>query len=155
MQTHHKEILLNALALAGLLFLLRWLELRLVIIEHSFEIYASAIALIFTLLGIWLAMKITKPRKEIVIVEKEVTYDNFIFNDEECLRRNISKRELEVLSLLADGLSNAEIAERLFVSMNNVKTHVSKLLEKLEVSRRKQAIDKARRLGLISSHPKV
>ncbi len=155
MQTHHKEILLNALALAGLLFLLRWLELRLVIIEHSFEIYASAIALIFTLLGIWLAMKITKPRKEIVIVEKEVTYDNFIFNDKECLRRNISKRELEVLSLLADGLSNAEIAERLFVSMNNVKTHVSKLLEKLEVSRRKQAIDKARRLGLISSHPKV
>jgi len=149
MTNRYKEIFYYGTSLAALLIFLRWLEIRLLIIQHSFELYASIIALLFTLLGIWLATHLTKSKKEIVIIEKEVQIADFQFNSEECSRRNISKRELEVLSLMAEGLSNAEIADRLFVTMNTIKTHVSNLFEKLEVSRRTQAIDKSKKLGLL------
>ncbi|WP_315814746.1 hypothetical protein [Paraflavitalea speifideaquila] len=68
----HKYVILYGISMAVLLFLLRWLELRFIIIDHSFEIYAGAIALVFTALGIWLAIKLTKPKIKMVVVEKEV-----------------------------------------------------------------------------------
>lgn len=144
--------MLYGVSLAILLFLLRWLELRFVIFDHALEIYVGAIALIFTALGIWLALKLTKPKIERVVVEKEIFIEKpraFVFNEAEMNRLGISKRELEVLQLMADGLSNAEIAARLFVSLNTIKTHASNLFFKLDASRRTQAIEKAKSFCLI------
>lgn len=143
----NKETILYGLALALLLFLLKWLELRFIIIDHAFEIYIGAIAAIFTALGIWLAIKLTKPKT--VVVEKEVYVKDFTLNENELNKLRLSKRELEVLQLMAEGLSNQEIAERLFVSLNTIKTHSSKVLEKLDVERRTQAVEKAKRLSII------
>lgn len=148
----HKSTLLYGLGLAVLLFLLRWLELRFVIFDHAFEIYIGVIAVIFTGLGIWLALKLTKPKIERVVVEKEIYIEKnnaFVFNEAEMLRLGLSKRELEVLQLMAEGLSNGEIADRLFVSLSTIKTHAANLFIKLDASRRTQAIEKAKRLMLI------
>ncbi len=148
----NKGILIYGVSLALLLFLLKWLELRFVIFDHALEIYAGAIAVIFTSLGIWLALKLTKPKIERVVVEKEIYIEKsreFIFNDAEFTRLGLSKRELEVLQLMAEGFSNAEIAARLFVSLNTIKTHASNLFFKLDASRRTQAIEKAKTLRLI------
>lgn len=120
--------------------------------QNSFEIYSGLIALIFMGVGIWVALKLAKPKKETVIVEKEIYINNnsdFILNEKEIEKLSISKRELEVLQLMAEGLSNQEIAERLFVSLNTIKTHSSKVLEKLDVKRRTQAVEKAKRLAII------
>lgn len=148
----NKQALLYGLSLALLLFLLKWLELRFIIINNAFEIYIGAIALVFTGLGIWLALKLTDTRVRTVVVEKEVFIGNLSpsnRNEAEISRFGISKRELEVLQLMAEGLSNQEIAGRLFVSLNTIKTHSSKLFEKLDVKRRTQAVEKAKRLRLI------
>lgn len=148
----YKTILVYGVSLALLLFLLKWLELRFIIFDHSFEVYIGAIAIIFTALGIWLALKLTKPKIKTVIVEKEVfvnSGDGFALNEDEVARLGISKREMEVLQLMAEGLSNGEIAEKLFVSLHTIKTHSSRLFEKMDVKRRTQAIEKAKRLSLI------
>jgi len=149
----NKGVLIYGISLALLLLLLKWLELRFVIFDHAFEIYAGAIAIIFTGLGIWLALKLTKPKVKTIVVEKEIYINNteeFVLNEAEITKLGLSKRELEVLQLMAEGLSNDEIAGRLFVSLNTIKTHTSKLFEKLDVKRRTQAIEKAKRLSLIS-----
>jgi NarL family two-component system response regulator LiaR len=150
--SRHKQTLLYGCSLAILLFLLKWLELKFIIINHAFEIYMGAIALIFTALGIWLALKLTRPKIETVIVEKEIYIHRgpeFCLNEAELNKLNLSKRELEVLQLMAEGLSNQEIAASLFVSLNTIKTHSSKLFEKLDVKRRTQAVEKAKRLSII------
>jgi DNA-binding NarL/FixJ family response regulator len=149
--TKNKQNILYGISLALLLLLLKWLEWHFVIINHAFEIYAGAIALIFTGLGIWLAIKLITPKVKTVIVEKQVfTNASFVLNQNEVNRLRLSARELEVLQLIADGLSNRQIAERLFVSLNTIKTHTSNLFLKMEVERRTQAIEMAKRLGLIA-----
>lgn len=149
----NKLVILYGLSLAGILFVLKWLEFRFVIMDHSFEVYIGAIALIFTSLGIWLAIRLMKPKTETIVVEKEVFItrppEGFIPDDKALLKFGISKREWEVLACMSDGLSNQEIAERLFVSLNTIKTHSSNLFEKLDVKRRTQAIEKGKRLGLL------
>jgi DNA-binding CsgD family transcriptional regulator len=148
----HKELLGYAAMMAVLMLLLRWLEFRFLILEHQFEIYIGLIAVFFLLFGIWLANKITNPKEKTIVVEKEVriiTNEDFVFNESEFELRKISKRELEVLTLMAEGLSNNEIAEKLFVSLNTIKTHSAKLFEKLEVKRRTQAIETAKKLRLL------
>jgi ATP/maltotriose-dependent transcriptional regulator MalT len=139
--------------MAILLFVLKWLELRFVIIDHAQEMYIGAVAFIFTSLGIWLALKLTKPKVQTIIVEKEVYKSGgnaaFTVNEKELAKTGLSTRELEVLQLIAEGLSNQEIAARLFVSLNTIKTHSSRIFEKLDVKRRTQAIEKAKRLNLI------
>ncbi|MBK7633964.1 MAG: LuxR C-terminal-related transcriptional regulator [Saprospiraceae bacterium] len=148
----YKDVILYSLSLAILLFVMRWLEIRFIIIDHAIEIYVGAIALIFTGLGIWLSFKLVDRKPETKIVEKTVYLDNnihFIPNQQEIEKSGISKRELEVLQLMAEGLSNEELAERLYISLNTIKTHTSRLFEKLDVKRRTQAIEKAKRLRLI------
>jgi DNA-binding CsgD family transcriptional regulator len=148
----NKHILLYGASLAVLLLLLKWLEFRFLILDHAIEIYSGAIAILFTLLGIWLALKLIKPRVETVVVEKEVYISNgspFSINENEIHKLGISKRELEVLQLMAAGLSNQEIGRHLFVSINTIKTHAASLFEKMEVKRRTQAIEKARKMGII------
>lgn len=89
---------------------MKWLELRFIMINHALEIYAGAIAFIFIGLGIWLALKLTKPKT--ILIEKEVFAEKpetFVINEKEMIRLNISKRELEVLQLMSEGLSNQEM----------------------------------------------
>jgi len=85
------------------------------------------------------------------VVEKEiyVNRETFVFNDSEAAKIGLSRRELEVLELMSQGYSNQEIGNRLFVSLSTVKTHVSNLFEKLDVKRRTQAIEKAKKLSLV------
>ncbi len=148
----HKQSLLYGILLALLLVLLKWLEFKLIIVDYSFELYVGAIALFFTALGIWLALKLTKPKVETLKVEKEVykaPSNDFVANQIEITKLNLSTRELEVLTLMAQGLSNQEIAERLYVSLNTIKTHSSKIFEKMEVKRRTQAVEMGQRLGIL------
>jgi DNA-binding CsgD family transcriptional regulator len=148
----HQAIIIYSISLAFLLFLLRWLELRYIIFHHSFEIYIGFIALIFTALGIWLALKLSKPKTETIVVEKEVYLsknENFVRDTYLVSQLELSKRELEILSLLSQGYSNQEIAAKLFISLSTVKTHNQNLFEKLDVKRRMQAVEKAKRLNLI------
>jgi len=134
-----KTTLTYGLALAAGAFALRWLEYQYVVRTFSTEIYIVLIAGAFTVLGVWLGRRLTSreaPRA-------------FVKNSQALGYLGVSDREYEVLTLLADGLSNREIAERLFVSPNTVKTHLAHLYEKLAVSRRTQAISKAKELRLI------
>jgi len=159
--SRNRHIILYGVSLALLLFLLKWLELRFLIINHALEIYVGAIAIIFTALGIWVALKLMKPKVQTVVVEKEVVVNNvvekqvyinnspFVLNEKEVASLGLSKRELEVLQLMSQGLSNQEISSRLYVSLNTIKTHSSKVFEKLDVKRRTQAVEKAKRSGLI------
>lgn len=149
----HWHRVVYGLSMALLLFLLKWLEIRFVIMDHALEVYIGAIAAIFTGLGIWLALKLSTPRKETLVIEKTVYVtapSEFVPNDKGIKKLNLSPRELEVLQLMAEGLSNQEIAGRLYVSLNTVKTHSSNLFEKMDVSRRTQAVDKAKKLGIIA-----
>jgi len=147
--SRNRSVLIYGASLAVLLFLMKWLEWRFVIVDRNFELYAGALAIIFTSLGIWLAIKLARPKT--VIIEKEVIINgtHFVLNEKERERLGLSKREIEVLQLMADGLSNHQIASRLFVSINTIKTHSSKVFEKLEVERRTHAVDKAKKLNLI------
>jgi NarL family two-component system response regulator LiaR len=152
--TKNKLVILYGASLAAILVLLKWLEFRFLIIDHAFEVYIGAIALIFTCLGIWLAVKLSKPKTQTVIIEKEVFVNRqvtqFIADEKMLQKTGISKREWEVLNLMSEGLSNQEIADRLFVSLNTVKTHSSNLFEKLEVKRRTAAIEKGKRIGILA-----
>lgn len=147
----YKESIGYGVSLALLFFLLRWLEIRLLIFSHQYEIYVGAIALLFTAMGIWLANKITHPKVETIIIEKEVFVNEipFLINHEVINRLKISKRELEVLSLMASGKSNREIATELYVSLSTVKSHVANLFEKLDVKRRTQAVETAKNLHIL------
>jgi two-component system, NarL family, response regulator LiaR len=146
----YRSIMLYSASLALLLLLLRWMEWQLVFIDNAFEIYAGGIAIIFTLLGIWIALNVARPKT--ILVEKEIlikTGPEFRLNEKAVEESGLSKRELEILKLTAKGLSNQEIADQLFLSLNTIKTHLSNLFLKLNVQRRTQALEKARRLGLI------
>ncbi|MBW0177394.1 response regulator transcription factor [Sediminibacterium sp.] len=140
------------LSLALLLALLRWMELKYLLYEHAFEVYAVFIAVFFLIIGIWLSKKLTRPKIRTEVMEKIVYRDTslpFELNQKLVYELGISSREMEVLQLMATGLSNQEIAAQLFVSPNTIKTHLARLFEKLDVGKRVQAIEKAKRLGLI------
>jgi DNA-binding CsgD family transcriptional regulator len=122
--------------------MLKFFEYRLFIRDLSMEIYAGIIAILFTALGVWVGLKFT--RRKVVLVSPDFKLDIAVVE-----RLGISKREQEVLDLISKGLSNQEIADKLFVSINTVKTHSSNLFQKLDVSRRTQAIQRAKELRLI------
>ena len=133
----------------ALIVLLRLIEFRFMIIEHSIEIYGALIALLFAALGIWLGLKLT--RKEVVVKEVHVPTipEPFTVNEDQQKQLGITKRELEILELIAQGMSNREIADKLFVSENTVKTHSSRLFDKLSAKRRTQAVQIGKEIGLI------
>lgn len=148
----NKATILYGLGLAGILLLLKWLEFRFILFQHSFEIYIGFIAVIFTVLGIWLALKLSKPKVETIVIEKEVIVnkgEGFVQDALLVSELELSRRELEILDLMAQGYSNQEIAGQLFVSLSTVKTHNQNLFSKLDVKRRTQAVEKAKRLKII------
>ena len=141
--------LIYGLTGGALIVILKLIEFRFLVVEHSVEIYGGLIALLFAALGIWLGLKLT--RKEVVVKEVPVPTapEPFAVNKEQLRQLGITKRELEILELIAQGMSNREIAEKLFVSENTVKTHSSRLFDKLSAKRRTQAVQIGKEIGLI------
>ena len=163
-----KTILVYGLLGGVLIAALKLVEYRFLVLEHSLEIYGGVVALIFSALGIWLGLKLTRTRETVVVREVEVPVEvrvpvevavpvevpvpvaaPFARNEARLAQLGITRRELEILEAMAAGLSNREIAERLFVSENTVKTHAARLFWKLSARRRTQAVQRAREAGLI------
>lgn len=150
-----RQTLIHALiyGLCGgvLIVVLKLLEFRFLVVEHSLEIYGGLIALLFAALGIWLGLKLTKKKEILVVKEVPVPSSSqpFALNEERLKDLGITKRELEILELIAKGMSNREIADKLFVSENTVKTHSSRLFDKLSAKRRTQAVQIGKEMGLI------
>ena len=143
-----KHILIYGLCGGVLIVILKLVEYRFLVIQHSLEIYGGLMALLFAVLGIWLGLRLTK-NKETVIVREVPAPQFFTLNETRLRELGITRRELEILELIANGLSNREIAEKLFVSENTVKTHSSRLFDKLSARRRTQAVQLGKELGLI------
>ena len=139
-----RTTLIYGLAMAALLGLLKLVEYKYVAYEVPLEFYIGVVALMFTGLGIWAGLRLTRPK----VVEVEVN-GPFERDDQAVKKLGISKREFEVLELIAAGHSNQDIADKLFVSMSTVKTHVSNVLAKLDASRRTEAIARAKDLKII------
>jgi DNA-binding CsgD family transcriptional regulator len=131
-----------------LIAVLKVVEYRYLVLEHSLEIYGGIVALLFSALGIWLGLKLTRTRETVVVREVPVT-GPFARNEARLEQLGITPREFEILEAMAGGFSNREIAERLFVSENTVKTHAGRLFDKLSARRRTQAVQRAKEAGLI------
>jgi NarL family two-component system response regulator LiaR len=147
-----RHIILFGLAGGLLITLLKWTEYRYLVVEHSIEIYGGLTAATFAAFGIWLGLRLT--RKQIVLKEVRVPVpvpagQPFAVNSKKLEDLEITPRELEILELIATGMSNREIAEKLFVSENTVKTHSSRVFDKLGAKRRTQAVQLGKEFGLI------
>jgi len=137
-----KTILLYSVALAALTGILKFIEYRYLVRDLSLEFYLGVVAVLCAGLGVWAGLRLT--RRKVIIANPD-----FKHNEAELQRLGISKREYEVLELMAQGLSNQEIADKLFVSLNTVKTHSSNLFMKLDARRRTQAVQRAKEFGLL------
>lgn len=143
-----KRVLLYGTAGGVLIVLLRVLEYQHFLRTVSTGIYGGLIAVVFTGVGIFLGLRWTRPR-EVVVVREVPARSAFVRDEAKASELGITPREMEVLGLIAQGLSNREIGERLFVAENTVKTHASRLFEKLGAKRRVQAVQAARQMGLV------
>jgi DNA-binding CsgD family transcriptional regulator len=138
-----------------LIALLRLVEYRFLVLEHSLEIYGGIVALVFSALGIWLGLKLTRTKETVVVrevpveVRVRVPAGPFVRDEARVAQLGVTPRELEILEAMAAGHSNREIGERLTVSENTVKTHAARLFDKLGARRRTQAIQRAKEAGLI------
>ena len=149
-----KTILVYGILGGLLIVVLRMAEYRYLVVEHSLEVYGGIVALLFSTLGIWLGLRVTRAR--VIVHEVPVRVEvpvpaaaSFLRNEARVHELGITPRELEILEVMAAGLSNREIAERLFVSENTVKTHAGRLFDKLSARRRTQAVQRAKEAGLI------
>ena len=156
-----RTLLLYGLAAGLLIVALRVVEYRFLVIDHAVEIYGAIVAAIFAGVGIALGIRLTRQRVEVREVTREVTVKipvevpvpagvPFVVNQQQLDARGITPREHEILQLIAEGLSTREMATRLFVSENTVKTHCARLFDKLGVNRRTQAVQVGKRLGIIA-----
>src|SRR5580704_1913552 len=149
-----RHIILFGLAGGIVITLMKWTEYRFLVVEHSIEIYGGLTAATFAAFGIWLGLRLT--RKQVVLKEVPVPYpvpvpagQPFVVNSKKQMELEITPRELEILELIASGMSNREIAEKIFVSENTVKTHSSRVFDKLGAKRRTQAVQMGKEFGLI------
>ena len=152
----NRHILLYGLLGGLLIALLKAVEYRFLVVEYSVEIYGGLIAAIFAGLGIWLGLRITRPKPPSETVVPNTVPPApapaaapFVRDAAQVETLRVTPRELEILELIAQGLSNREIAEKLFVSENTVKTHSSRLFDKLGARRRTQAVQLGKQRGLI------
>jgi len=145
-----RDILLYGLCGGVLITLLKLTEYRFLVVEHSVEIYGGLVAALFSGLGIWLGLTLTRKKAPVLAPQPGAQGSGPFTADEKRLTElGITPRELEILGLIAAGLSNREIAERLFVSENTVKTHSSRLFDKLGARRRTQAVQLGKEARLI------
>jgi DNA-binding NarL/FixJ family response regulator len=141
-----KRVLVYGALGGALIALLKFIEYQHFVRAYPTEIYGGIVAVLFTAVGIYAGLKLTKPKE---IIREVHVVGAFALNAEKLKELGLTPREHEILGLIAEGLSNREIGERLFVSENTVKTHSSRLFEKMGVSRRTQAVQKGKELGLI------
>src|SRR5271163_1122969 len=153
-----RHVLIFGLVGGVLIATLQYTEYRFIVIEHSVELYGALVAVLFSAFGIWLGLRITRRRETIreTVVIKEVfaaadapALEPFAPDTARQQTLGITARELEILTLVARGLSNREIATQLFVSENTVKTHCSRAFDKLGAARRTQAVQRGKELGLL------
>jgi DNA-binding CsgD family transcriptional regulator len=149
-----KTVVLYGLLGGVLIALLKLVEYRYLVLEHSLEIYGALVALVFAVVGIWLGQTLTRERivtREVAVrVEVPVARrEPFVRDRARAEALGITPRELDILDAMAAGMSNKEIAERLFVGENTVKTHAARLFSKLSAKRRTQAVQLAKEAGLI------
>nr|WP_298999393.1 response regulator transcription factor [uncultured Allomuricauda sp.] len=120
--------------------------------ENAIDIYVGLLAIIFTMLGAWIASQSIKPKTQTVFMEKPIMiYEpkEFILNQAGLKRLNLTTREYQILKLIVQGYSNSDIAEKLFLSLSTIKTHVSNLYTKMDVSSRFQAITVAKKMKIV------
>jgi DNA-binding CsgD family transcriptional regulator len=152
-----RDILIYGICGGVLVAVLKLTEYRFLVIEHSVEIYVGLVAALFAALGIWLGLTLTRKKPVTVTIEipaqaqaqGEERSASFVADEIRLRQLGITARELEILGLIAAGLSNREIAARLFVSENTVKTHSSRLFDKLGARRRTQAVQIGKTARLI------
>lgn len=145
-----KPALLYGIVGGVLIALLKFIEYQHFVRAYPTELYGGLVALIFTVIGIHLGLRWTRQQEVVVVKEVRVRVGGpFAMNSEKLKELGITPREHEILGLIAEGLSNREIGEKLFVSENTVKTHSSRVFEKLNVNRRVQAVQKGKDLGII------
>jgi two-component system, NarL family, response regulator LiaR len=144
-----KQVLIFGLVGGVLITLLQWTEFHFVVLEHSVAIYGFLIATLFAGAGIWLGTRLFAPRERIVEVSVPAPTPDPVPDEAARERLGITPRELEVLQLVARGLSNREIGETLFVSESTVKTHCSRVFDKLGARRRTEAVKRSKELGLL------
>jgi len=145
-----RQVLIFGLVGGVLITLLQWTEFHFVVLEHSVAIYGVLIAILFAGAGIWLGTRLFAPRERVVEVAVPATGQPELTQDNAARERlGITPREMEVLQLVARGLSNREIGETLFVSESTVKTHCSRAFDKLGARRRTEAVRRSKELGLL------
>jgi DNA-binding CsgD family transcriptional regulator len=145
-----RHVLIYGLLGGLLIAVLKWTEYRFLVIDHSIEIYGGLTAATFAVLGIWLGLKLTKTKETVVIKEVPIPAGApFVLDENKRADLGITPREMEILELIAQGLSNREIAEKLYVSENTVKTHSSRVFDKLGAKRRTQAVQFAKEFRLL------
>jgi two-component system, NarL family, response regulator LiaR len=144
-----KQVLIFGLVGGVLIALLQLTEFHFVVLEHSVAVYGVLIAILFAGTGIWLGTRLLAPRERIVKIVVPPATPSFVADDTARERLGITRRELEILELVARGLSNREIGETLFVSENTVKTHCSRAFDKLGARRRTEAVQRSKELGLL------
>jgi NarL family two-component system response regulator LiaR len=143
-----RHVLIFGVVGGVLVALLQWTQYRFLVVEHSVEIYAALIAAIFAGVGIWLGIRLTRTEPMVVIQQVSVQTP-FVADPKRREELGVTPREMEILGLVAEGLSNREIAARLFVSENTVKTHCSRAFDKLGARRRTEAVQMGKELGLL------
>ena len=144
-----RDILIYGLVGGVLITVLQWTQYRFLVVEHSIGIYGALTAITFAVLGIWLGLKLTKPKEKIILKEVPVSGQPFAPSETKREDLGITRRELEILALISQGMSNREIAQKLFVSENTVKTHSSRVFDKLGAKRRTQAVQLGKEFGLL------
>jgi DNA-binding NarL/FixJ family response regulator len=145
-----RHLLIYGLIGGILITVLKWTEYRYLVIEHSIEIYGALIAATFAILGIWLGARLSGSRRRIDAKEAPLPAGQpFVPNEKKREDLGITRRELDVLALIARGMSNREIAGMLYVSENTVKTHSSRVFDKLGAKRRTQAVQLGKEFGLL------
>lgn len=142
-----KQVILYGVLLGVVAAAMELLKFNLIVVENTFEVYALLVALLFGGVGIWVGVKLFTKNKQLIVVEGGGTPG--LVDEEKIKELGISKREYEVLELIARGHTNQEIAELLFVSPNTVKTHLANIFAKLDVNRRTQAIQRAKDLNIL------
>ena len=145
-----RDILLYGVCGGVLIVVLKLTGYRFLVVEHSVEIYGALVAALFAGLGLWLGLTLTGKKPAVIVKEVPAQAARpFVADERRVSQLGITARELEILGLIASGLSNREIVGRLFVSENTVKTHSSRLFDKLGAKRHTQAVQIGKTARLI------